>query len=121
MSDKKYTLPGMADWSFKVPTLFHKGGAGFSVTADTTAQEIAEAVRQILRGTTFTPDEAAFEVVANAALNIDWHAMLGPYPVLTAPLINAMPTIALQKADNTAAIAQICANLETAYYAVKKL
>ena len=47
MSDKKYTLPGMADWSFKVPQysnpmLWHKGGAGFEVTTATSAQDIAE-------------------------------------------------------------------------------
>jgi len=123
MSDKKYTLPGMADWSFKVPQysspmLWHKGGAGLEVTTATSAQDIAEGIKAILRQTTLTPDEAVFEVVARAALNIDWQAMLRPSPVLVAPLLNAAPA---QKADNTAAIAQICANLETAYYAVKKL
>ena len=118
MSDKKYTLPDMPDWSFQPPILGHKGGAGFPITADTSAQEIAEAVKRILRGTTWTPDEAAYEVVAQAAMKINWQAMLNPYAPLVAPLLNAAPA---QKADNTAAIAQICSHLETAYYAVKKL
>jgi len=123
MSDKKYTLPGLDNWNFKVPLygspmLWHKGGAGFEVTTVTSVQDIAEGIKAILRQTTLTPDEAVFEVFAQAALNIDWQAMLRPAPVLVAPLLNAAP---VQKADNTAAIAQICANLETAYYAVKKL
>ena len=124
MSDKTYTLPGMTDWKFNftysVPKILHTSGAYFVVTPETTPVEIALAVKNILR--TKSVDEAEIEGIAQAALNVDWQAMLvGPYPAAVAPLINAMPTIAVQKADNTAAIAQICTNLETAYYAVKKL
>lgn len=123
MSDKKYSLPGMPDWSFDISyrgsaMLWHKGNSGVPVTANTSAQEIVENIKKILRGSTFTPDEAAFELVAQASLNIDWQAMLGPSPVLIAPLINAAPA---QKADNTDAVNLICGHLETAYYAIKKL
>jgi len=124
MSDKTYTLPGMPDWKFNftysVPKILHTSGAYFVVTPETTPVEIASAVKNILR--TKAIDEAEIEGIAQAALNVDWQAMLvGPYPAAVAPLINPSPTIATQKADNAAAIAQICANLETAYYAVKKL
>ena len=108
----------MPDWSFRPPTLGHKGGAGFSITSATSAQDIAEGVKKILRGTTWTPDEAAFEVTAQAAMNINWQAMLDPYAPLVAPLLNAAPA---QKADNTDAVNLICGHLETAYYAIKKL
>ena len=116
-----YTLPGMADWSFSLQTLRHKGGASYRVTTDSTAQEIAEAVKNIMRGTTYTPDEAAFEVVERAALNIDWHAMLGPYPVAVAPLINAMPTIAVQNSISTELIDELCEHLKAVYYPLQKL
>ena len=117
MSDRKYTLPGMPDWNFRPPTLGHKGGAGFPITVDTSAQEVAEAVKDILRGTTWTPDEAAFEVVAQAALNINWQAMLDPYAPLIAPLLNAAP--AAQQAIPPGQLDKIYNNLETAYYAIK--
>lgn len=93
MSDLKYSLPGMTDWKFAAPTLQHKGGAGYTITTATSAQEVAEAVKRLLRGTTFTPDEAAFETVAQAAMKIDWQTMLNPYPVFVAPLLNAATVV----------------------------
>jgi len=121
MSDRKYTLPGMADWSFNPPTLQHKGGAGFRISSSTSPQEIAAAVKNILRGTTWTPDEVAIEVVAQASVNIDWQTMLGPPPALVAPLLNAGPAATAQQASNSAQIDTICNHLEVAYYAIKKL
>ena len=109
----------MADWSFRPPTLGHKGGAGFLITADTSAQEIAKAIKGILRGTTWTPDEAAYEVTAQAAMNIDWQAMLGPPPVLVAPLLNAGPATSAQKAIPPEQLDKIYGSLESAYYAIK--
>lgn len=107
MSDQKYTFPGAPDWTFSAPKLQHRGGASFIVTTSTTAQEIAEAVKRILRGTTLTPDEAEFEAVAQAAMQFDWQAMLGPFPDMPAPLLNARSPA--QKPDNAAQIEQICA------------
>jgi len=123
MSDRKYTLPGMPDWNFKVslydsPMLWHKGGAGFSVTADTSAQEIAAGIKNILRQTTSTPDEVVFELIAQAARNIDWQTMLKPLPVLVAPLLNAGPA-ATQQAIPPEQFDKIYGNLEAGYYAIK--
>ena len=110
----------MADWKFDPPSLLHKGGAGFRVTHTTTPQEISEAVKNILRGTTFTPDEAAFELVAQASTNIDWSAMLNPYVTITAPLLNAVPGSSTQKVIPIEQLDKIYSNLETAYYAIKE-
>lgn len=125
MDEKKYTLPGMTDWTFNAPTLQHKGGAGIRINANTSPQEIAAKVKEILRGTTYTPDEAAFEVIAQASQNIDWQTMLGPYPVLSAPLLNAAPVlndaIAGQKVITVGQIEEICENLKSVYYGLKGL
>ena len=126
MSDRKYTLPGMPEWSFKVseygsPMLSHKGGAGFQVNANTSAQEIAAAVKNILRGTTWTPDEAAFELVAQAARNIDWQAMLGPSPALVAPLLNAAPVTPAKNNISSELIDELCEHLKAVYYPLQKL
>ena len=124
MSDKKYTLPGMSDWNFQVPQysqpmLWHKGGAGFAVTAATTAQQIADGVKQILRQTTLTPDEAVFAVVAEASRNIDWQAMLKPAGSLVAPLLNAVP--AAGQAISTELIDELCEHLKAVYFPLQKL
>ena len=116
MNQNSYTLPGMPDWKFTAPTLQHKGGAGFTVKAGTTKEQIRVAVRGILDGTTFTPDEVAFEAVIQAALNIDWQTMLGPYPVATAPLINPAPVTDAQKTINTELVDKVCAHLVSGYY-----
>ena len=116
MSDRKYNLPGLDDWIFSVsdygPMLWHRGGAGVSVTGVMQPEQIAEQVKNILRQTSWTPDEAVIEAAAQAVLNIDWHALLDPNPVFTAPLLNAVPATpatAVQRVDNTALVDQICA------------
>ena len=117
MSDNKYTLPGLPDWSFRGAILSHKIGAGFRITEQTSAQEIAEDMQRILGPTTFAFDEAAFAAVTQAVSAIDWAALFGPYPVPAAPLLNAVPVPRI----DSAAINAICGHLETAYYAIKKL
>ena len=123
MSDRIYTLPGMADWTCKVSDygagLWHKGGAGFTIYAATPRQEIADRVKSIMRGTTLTPDEAAFEAVAQASLNIDFQAMLKPAGPQVAPLLNAAP--AVQPAINTEQIEALCDHLKVVYFALQKL
>ena len=109
----------MLDWSFTAPTLRHKGGAGIRVTVETSVQEITDAIKRILRGTTHTPDEAAFETVAQAARNIDWKALLGPAPVLVAPLLNAAP--AAGQAITAELIDELCEHLKAVYYPLQRL
>ena len=119
MSDRKYTLPGMADWTFKVSDygnmLWHKGGAGIKVFTATSAQEIADEIQKILRGATSAPMEAA----AQAALLIDWQAMLKPAGALVAPLLNAGPAAGL--ALTTELIDELCEHLKAVYFPLQKL
>ena len=121
MSDRKYTLPGMPDWSFRPPMLWHKGGAGFEVTAATSAQDIADGVKKILRKTTLTPDDAAYEVVAQAAMNINWQAILNPYVPLIAPLLNAATATPVQNSISTELIDELCEHLKAVYYPLQKI
>ena len=113
MSDRKYNLPGLDDWIFSVsdygPMLWHRGGAGVSVTGVMQPEDIAAAVKNILRQTSWTPDEAAIEAAGQAVLNIDWQALLDPSPIFTATLLNAVPATTVQRVDNTALVDQICA------------
>ena len=125
MSEKTYILPGIADFKFNftygMPKLLHKGGAYFIVTPSTTPAEIAEAVKNILRGTTHTPDEAVFEQVAQSALNINWQAMLiNIYPIPIAPLLNAAPVTAMQYISPEL-IDELCEHLKAVYYSLQKL
>ena len=66
-------------------------------------------MKNILRGTTLTPDEAEIVATAQAAIQFDWQAMLGPYPTPFAPLLNARIMPPWQKADTTAQVEEICA------------
>ena len=90
MNNIRYSLPGMPDWSFQAPNLRHTGGARFTLTPEMQPQEIADAIKKILRKTQL-PDEAAFELAAQASKNISWKAMFESNPMLVAPLINAAP------------------------------
>lgn len=118
MSDRKYILPGMPDWTFTSPTLQHKGGAGFLLTSNTSAEELSEGIKKLLRGTTRTPDEVAFEAVVQAAMKIDWKIILNPYAPLTAPLINAVP---LQSNISTELIDQFCEHLKAIYFPLQEI
>ena len=121
MSDRKYILPGMADWTLAVSdygsNLWHKGGAGFPVNVNTSPQEIVEGLKDRLRGITATPDEAVFDAV----LNIDWQAMLGPQPAFVAPLLNAAPTNAAQNNISNELIDELCEHLKAVYFPLQKI
>jgi len=121
MSNKTYVLPGMTDWKFNftysLPKILHTSGAYFLVTPETTPVEIASAVKNILR--TKSTDEAEIEGIAQAVFNINWQAMLvDPYPVAVAPLLDAGP--AAQQAIPLDQLDKIYADLERAYYAIKR-
>lgn len=115
----KYNIPGMPDWTFITPSLTHKGGAGYTITPSTTPQEIIDGVKNILRGTTFTPDEAAFELVAQAATKVNWEAILSPYAVLTAPLLVAAAPTSASQTISTEQLDKFYENLKAVYFGLK--
>ena len=94
MSEKKYALPGMPDWSLEIDkqqnaTLLNKAGIGFYINDDTTAEAIAERVEKILRTNLGFSDEAAIDAIVQASRNIDWQKTIAkPVPELVAVLIN---------------------------------
>ena len=126
MNEKKYTLPGMPNWIFEAAeygpsTLWYKG-AGFKMTLDTPAQEIIDGIKKILRQTTFTPDEAAFDVIAQASRNIDWReAIARPIPDLIAPLINEPPAPVTKNNISTELIDELCEHLKAVYFPLQKI
>ena len=92
MSKTIYTLPGMPNWTYQFgdgPPVVSNKGMGFRLIDNMSADDIAENVKIIERYKTFTPDEAAIDVIAQASRNIDWKATeIKPLPVLVAVLIN---------------------------------
>lgn len=116
MSEIDYELPGMAGWGFKSTGYSNYlyspvNGLGFQgtvpIASPVIAAEIGANVKRIVLSDPLATFEQA-ESAAQAAMNIDWQAMLDPSHIFIAPLLNAVPVTAAQKADNTDLVDQIC-------------
>lgn len=118
MNEITYKVPGLDAWTLKVSghnaMLWHKGGAGVSITNPIKVEEIAERVKSILRQSVWFPDEVAEKAADDAVRNVNWTLILDPAVLLFAPLLNAVPPAEVQKADNPALVNEI-------YTLVKKL
>ena len=122
MSERKYTIPGLDGWTFKVSAsygtyLWSPGGAGIPFVSSMTATDIANSVKGILRQTVLEPDFEAEDAATSAIMNVDWQAMMRPPETLVAPLLNAVS--AGQKMIPPEALDKIYKDLETAYYSIK--
>ena len=122
MSDKKYTIPNLDGWTFKVSAsygtyLWSPGGAGIPFTSAMTATDIADSVKNILRQSVLKPDLDAEDAAAQAIMNVDWQALMHPPETLVAPLLNAVPTT--QTMIPREVLDKIYKDLEAAYYAIK--
>lgn len=127
MSERKYTLPGMSDWSLRIDkwqntTLLHKAGIGFYVADDMTAEAITERVDKILRNNLGFSDEAAINAIVQASRNIDWHKTIAkPLPELVAVLVNEPQASSAQTGLSPELIDELCAHLSAVYIPLQKL
>ena len=127
MSEKKYTLPGMPDWSLQIDkqqntTLLHRAGIGFYIEDDMTAEAITARIENILRTNLGFSDEAAIDAIVQASRNIDWQKTIAkPVPELVAVLINEPQASSAQTGLSTELIDELCAHLSAVYIPLQKL